>query len=62
MRVRKVQDPMRRGRECFQWGHSGRVYCGAQGRERAAAEGKRLKEDNPFAREPLDAVRSKRGG
>jgi len=28
-KVRKVKDPARLGRACYQYGYEGRVYCGA---------------------------------
>jgi hypothetical protein len=38
-KVRKVKDPSRRGRECFQFGYSGRVFCGASAVKQATAHG-----------------------
>lgn len=43
MPVRKVKDPANRGRACYQWGHSGRVYCGSDARAKATAQGRAVK-------------------
>jgi len=40
MTVRKVKDPARRSRTCYQWGFSGRVYCGASAMQHAVNEGR----------------------
>jgi len=41
MKVRRVKDPARKGRVCYQYGYSGRVFCGKDARERALAYGQR---------------------
>ena len=42
-RVRKVKDPARQGRECFQFGYSGRVFCGASAVKHATTQGSAIK-------------------
>ena len=41
MKVRRVKDPAGNGRVCYQWGYSGRVYCGKDARKNAIEYGKR---------------------
>lgn len=42
MPARRVVDPEKRGRECWQWGFTGKVYCGRGAKMRAQNQGRAI--------------------